>query len=718
MAKDSDLVKDALECFSLFSDQENEQRDLMLKDYEFRALKQWPDDIRMRRENDPHGARPCLTFDRTNQHVRQVVNDARINRAGMKVRPVDDVADPKTAEMINGTLRHIESKSTSKADIAYDWAIECAATGGLGWFRLGVEVIDARGNQEPCVWRIANPMSVYVGTAWAEPDGCDIEEAFITMEMPRKEFVRRYKDAVPLSVADAKGDQVEWVGPETIRIAEWFRIETTKTNMLMLRGQSSAMSEGDYWKAYKGKADRPEVSGNYDKRNSKVVHRKITAKDILEETEFPASYIPLIPVIGNEVWVGNKRILFGMVRPARDPQMMYNLERSNYAEHVTMAPRAKWLMADGQNEGFESQWQRANVSSDPVLMYHPQVDGQPVSPPQRVFGPEAPQGLLVGMQASERDLQAAMGQYGPTLGAPSQERSGIAIREKKTEGDRGNFHYADNLSRSIRHACSVVVGSSEMPGMLQRLYDVPRIARILGQDGKPSFAQIDPEQQAAYREYQQEDGSIRKVFNPAVGTYDVIPASGPAYPTLRAEAAAAMVQIVQAQPQILQTHGDLIFESQDWPDAERFAKRFKAMLPPQLQDASGPESEGPLDPEAVQAVMQREQQIQLMTAQMQQMQQALQAMAQKAQSNDADSMKAQADVMQLQIKQDELRIKEYQAITDRMVAQADIDLKREQADKINAETAHQDAGLLDRVRQATAMKNADGTWTLNMGEMH
>ena len=58
-----------------------------------------------------------------------------------------------------------------------------------------------------------------------------------------------------------------------------------------------------------------------------------------------------------------------------------------------------------------------------------------------------------------------------------------------------------------------------------------------------------------------------------------------------------------------QTHGDLIAKSQDWPDAEEFAKRTKAIMPPEVRAAieqDGADGEGP-SPE-MQALMQQAQQ--------------------------------------------------------------------------------------------------------------
>ena len=78
---------------------ESPQRADMLDDLRFCALQQWDPSIRNARENDPNGARPCLTIDKINQYVTQVVNDMRQNRPSVKVRPVDDAAGGGTGEI-------------------------------------------------------------------------------------------------------------------------------------------------------------------------------------------------------------------------------------------------------------------------------------------------------------------------------------------------------------------------------------------------------------------------------------------------------------------------------------------------------------------------------------------------------------------------------------------------------------------------------------------
>lgn len=78
-----------------------------------------------------------LTTNKFPAYIRQVVNDARQNRPQIRFHPVDDNADPQTAEVLNGLIRNIEV--SSRASIAYDSAIFQSVSGGFGCIRVNLD---------------------------------------------------------------------------------------------------------------------------------------------------------------------------------------------------------------------------------------------------------------------------------------------------------------------------------------------------------------------------------------------------------------------------------------------------------------------------------------------------------------------------------------------------------------------------------------------------
>ena len=169
-------------------DDESDLRAKMHDDMNFCTLDQWPKDIRNQREdvNQEGGARPCLTIDKINQYIVQVVNDFRQGKPGINVRPQDDSADVEMAKVLKGIVRNIEDQS--KADIAYATAVECAAKIGVGYFRLVAEYVSEDSfDQEIFIKPLPNPFAVVLGHH-VLPDGSDAKDGFIIETIPLERF--------------------------------------------------------------------------------------------------------------------------------------------------------------------------------------------------------------------------------------------------------------------------------------------------------------------------------------------------------------------------------------------------------------------------------------------------------------------------------------------------------------------------------------------------
>lgn len=207
-------------------------------------------------------------------------------------------------------------------------------------------------------------------------------------------------------------------------------------------------------------------------------------------------------------------------------------------------------------------------------------------------------------------------------------------------GDRQHYHFKDNLSRSIQHAGRVIVE------MIPKIYDTARTLRIIGNDGVPSHAQVDPDQQDAMTEQVDERGEVTKIYNLGVGEYDVTVTVGPSYSTKRQEFAAMMGDMFSRDPQLMQMAGDLYFRSIDMPGSEQIADRLKKMLPPQLQDKQ--EGQPEIPPQTQAQIQQMQNALHQSEQHMQQLEQQLQQLQfeQRAKLVESDGKLAEARVRQ------------------------------------------------------------------------
>lgn len=643
-----DTLQQARERYQDASDAFREQRARMVEDFKFSNPadpQQWDDKARQIRENGPDGARPCLTLDHTNQYVAQVVNDARQNKPAINFLPSSGGARQEVAEALNGVFRHIEYQS--RAQIAYDTAIEHAARGGLGWIILRPEVVDAELNyQEIRIQRAHDPLSVLGDPDWIEPDGADLQYGFVTSFFTDSAFKRKWPKAKPFnwSTADVRSG---WYSQNGARVCEYFERSETKSSRLAIMLPDSSkqtISEDDYWSKAKELGYQPMVVTQYMSTDYKVMWRTMTGAEILEETEFPSCYIPLVPVIGYELVIEGKRYLCGMVRRMMEAQRAYNYERSAWVETVALQPKAPFLSAAESIEGHENEWGAANRANKSYLPWNAYDEsGRPNPKPERAAPPSLPAAFVQGAQFAENDIKASVGMYGDNIGAPSQQHSGKAILAKQREGDTANFHYIDNLSRSIERVGRIGLD------MFTRLYDEPRESRILGQDGTTKPVKINPKGEPYAL-----DGDMASI-NPSTGVYDVRVKAGPSYTTLRQEASDGLNQMMQGNPQIAAVVAPIWAQMQDWPMADKMSKALLAMAPPPVQQALN-EDQG----ETVESLKAKLQQVSQQADQMAHVMQQASARIQELESEDKKT------TLEYLARAAQLQNDEYARETDRM----------------------------------------------------
>jgi hypothetical protein len=561
---------------------------------------QWPADVLATRgsvQGQTINARPCLTINKLPQHVRQVTNEQRQNRPSGKVIPADDNADVQVAEIFNGVVRHIEYMSD--ADVAYDTACDNQVTYGEGYIRLLTEYCnDETFDQDIRIERVRNSFSVYMDPTIQDPCGADAEWCFVTEDILRTEYERLFPDATPISTLYSQGvgdDGISsWLQEDTIRIAEYFYNTYEKATLNLYPDNQTAFNGTPQDKLLMEMFGKPVRSRQVDRK--KVMWMKTNGFDILDEREWPGKWIPVVRVIGNEWEVDGRLYISGLVRNAKDAQRMYNYWTSQEAEMLALAPKAPFIGYGGQFEGYEMQWKTANTTNWPYLEVNPDVTdgaGSVLPLPQRAPPPLPQTGLIQAKMGAADDIKGTTGQYDASLGMQGNERSGKAILAREKQGDVGTYHYVDNLARAIRHITRQIVD------MIPKIYDTQRIARIIGVDGEVSMVKFNPAQPEPVKEIRDQNGGmIEKIYNPGVGTYDVMVTTGPGYMTKRQEALDAMSQILQTNPQLWAVAGDLFIKNMDWPGAQEMAARFKKILDPKVL------SEGDQSPEMAAAAQQ------------------------------------------------------------------------------------------------------------------
>jgi portal protein len=545
----------ALDRFKLAASSESESRREMLDDLEFSIGNQWPQDIKAQRQLD---GRPCLTMNRLPQFIRQVTNEQRQQRPAIQINPVGSGSDVDTAEILQGICRHIEVQSA--ADESYDQGTDFMVRGGCGAWRVVTDwIAETSEDQEIYIVPIDNPLTVYLDPTNKRDPGW----GFIVEDLLADEFKRQFGDskfalgtatlANYQSVGDRAPDWVQTVdGNPAIRIAEYFTVTKSK--------------------------------GDRGREVKKVKWHKISALDVLDERDWPGKFIPIVKIYGDDLIVNGKRHTAGLVRHAKDPQRAYNFWTSAMTEKIALAPKAPWLVATGQTEGFERQWEQSNVRNTATLTWNPiAVAGSQVPPPTRNTVEPGIQGMGEMLQIAIQDMQATTGLYPNNLGQQqTQNESGKAVLARQKQGDLATLNYSDNLARGIRQTGEIILD------LIPKVYTTARIQRIVKPDETVMHVGIfnsqNEDEDEATETLTAQDPAIKKIYDIGVGRYDVAVSVGPSYQSKRQEAVASQMALVAAVPQVMPAIGDLIVANMDWPQAKEISKRLKKLLPPQLQD--------------------------------------------------------------------------------------------------------------------------------------
>lgn len=581
MADDDSMLAQGRRTFTLAQDAETDNRDAYQEDVSFaRHEEQWPEDILKQREADK---RPTLTISKMNAFIRQVVNDARQNKPAIKVHPADSGADPETAEVINGLIRNIEY--TSNADTAYDTAMECAVSGGFGYWRIGLDyAYEDSFDMDLSIERIANPLSVYGDPYSTAADSSDWMDAFVVDLMAKDQFEAKHGKGKTISDwDDASWGEEGWRVGNDVTVAEWWHREQAEIKVQQFinvqNGEVQTYTE-DTIKASEDlqlfiSAGLLEFKRERQAKTYRVTQRTMTGAEVLSEVKWAGCYIPLVPVYGDEYNIKGKRYFRSLIHSAKDAQRQFNYWRTTATELVALAPKTPWIGRKGTFDSDIDRWNTANTQSHAYLEYDK-------DPPTRIpldSGPAA--GALQEALNASDDMKSVMGIYDASLGARSNETSGRAIMARQREGDVSTFHFTDNLNRAIRHTGRILID------LIPHVYSGERIVRVMGEDGKPENKQLN-------KEYQQTDpktgqpvadqqgNPVMALHDLSAGKYDLTVTTGPSFTTRREEAAFQMTEMMRALPASAPILGKHLAKNLDWPGADEIAEELEQMGQPQI----------------------------------------------------------------------------------------------------------------------------------------
>jgi hypothetical protein len=653
---DEELLKQIRDDFRYCKEYWRENHEESAKDMRFIAC------IPPSEFKDDRKGRPCIWPDELSQYVKQSNNNLRQNKRSIKISPRSEDAKDVDAEHRQAYIRGIEyaSKAQSIYATGYEAAVECA----FGFWRVNTRVTGPKGEQEPRIVRIPNQFTVYPDPDAKEADFSDSAIYFVIDSMRKSTFARKYPKAKKRSFS----------GDDATYAPDWFH--------------GDDIVVGEYW-------TRTESDAADGEKIYTAKQRITNGVEILETNEWIGSWIPIIGVFGEEIYVReggqSKRMFLSLIRRARDLQTMCAYVASQEAEEFGMAPRAPL-------QGFKGQFD-PDIHKDIHKIPRPYIEiniptdwnpawGPPPLPTRSPFSPNIEQ-YEAAYEGYKRRIMSAVGLNPlPTAAQRQNEKSGIAIEKIQDQEAIGSFHFTDkfvnaleNTGRQVDELITKLAEKGSLPAQIlgknQKDEDLKLKVVQKGASGKLYHAgqpyEVPPESSEHLPEADQ-------YFMAHRGQFAVTVSDGPSY---------------KSQREAMEAFADKIFETvqaiaQILPPGA-VAKMLAIAVRMKNIGALGDEMADILDPKdnTAQQAAQAQQQI----AQMQQAAQEMSAELQKLKLERAG--KVIDNEYRVHIKQMEGEIKQY-------LGQLDADLKAYIA---NVQTKAQDASERRTLFQETQTEN-------------
>lgn len=575
--REKEFLEEAHKRFQTASEAEKDQREHELKCLEMcDPAQQWDSTVKAERDAEE---RPCMTEDRINPMVAVVCNGLMQNRASVQVNPVDDNSDPETAEAIQGLIRHLTYESG--ATMAYDTAATSMVRTGRGYYRIITEYEnDESFDQVIRVKSVPNHHMVYMDPNSVEADYSDADWAMIAEDMDLYSFKRMYPDAQSSALSSSQwtsiGDDVpNWYSEEMVRVCEYFYKEPRKVKIVRLSNgqvltsdklpEGVSLKEGAIIFPSLIEAEQLYIDAIRDTITYDIKWAKITGIEVLERADWPGKYIPIVPVLGKELIINNKRRFYGLVSGMIDPQKRFNWLLSAQLEAINLVPKAPWIAPEGSLVN-PTAWANAHRRPVGVLYHKREVDGIPVNTPQRVSASVDISSVNSALMHAADGLKGTSGLYNPSMGASEGGQSGVAIRAQQAQGDMSTAHFIEGVTRARRLEGKIYLD------LIGKVYDTERVLRIINDDDTADQIKINEELA----------GEGGRKLDLTIGKYDLTVSAGPSYSTRRQENLAVLMNMAQTLPMIGQVAPDLIASQIDVPISKALTKRLKAALPPQL----------------------------------------------------------------------------------------------------------------------------------------
>ena len=245
-----------------------------------------------------------------------------------------------------------------------------------------------------------------------------------------------------------------------------------------------------------GNVDEDKYTYWWVDEDGRVQWALIDAGKIVERDIWIGTEIPLFPIIGEFSRIRGKISCFGLVRPLTDNQRDINYAVSEAVERLALTPKTPTYVPRGSLSEEGLQELEESAARPVAYIEYDAVDDNnvPIPAPHRADSIPQIDWVVPLLTLFHNNAKEITGIYNTALGDEFGEESGVAIKAREKQGDRGQLVYAEHaqmtLKREGRSLLSCLPDLIGEGGYLPTLSEEGRTAVV--RVGQPEIGQ-DPE---------------------------------------------------------------------------------------------------------------------------------------------------------------------------------------------------------------------------------
>lgn len=578
------IHQEAMQRFNRIQSALKDERLQCLQDRRFYSIAgaQWEGDLAKQFANKPR-----FEVNKVHLSVIRIFNEYRNNRITVDFISKDGTTDDKLADVCNGLYRADEQDSCAQE--AYDNSFEEATGGGYGAYRFRScyedEEDPENDHQRIKIEPIFDADScVFFDLDAKRQDKSDAKCCFVLSSMTHDAYIQEYNDDPSSWPKAIHQQQFDWLTPDLVYIAEYYRVEETKDYLITFKGMAGdddivkvRLSElkGDDADDYEENLKELEATGYTEEKRKPLKVRKVrkyilSGNGILEDCGYIAGkYIPIIPVYGKRWVVDGVERCMGHVRLSKDAQRLMNMLRSKIAEIASLSSIEKPIFFPEQMAGHSVIWAEDNQQNYPWLPINPMTDanGQIIASGAVDYtrSPQIPPAIAALAQLVEQDLKDLLGNQ---QGADQimSNISGKAVEMIQSRLDMQTYIYMSNTEIARRW------GGTVWLSMAKELYvEDGRKMKSIGARGEVESVELNKPMMSP-------EGEIEYRNDLSQATFDVVSDVGPSSDSKRqatVRALTGMMQMTQDQEAltIMTAMALMNMEGEGMADIRRFYRR-------------------------------------------------------------------------------------------------------------------------------------------------